>query len=305
MKIFLRFSFFTLLIFAITGTATAATKVELKSPEFVIPLNISAGDQATSAMLFGTNLIIAATVESTSNGFASAALYSYGIDGAKQWELLIPGESIAGPLTKDKLGNIYLLGSTVSALPTPVASPVISDQAVINPDNVQTEQPITPKNSLTNLIVWKISNSGQLIQSYQLPVDEVVIPKTINLAPTGLIIAAATAKKYLQVSMSIDGTFGKPALIKSPKSVDLSGEFKAGTNKLKFFISNKSINGIPSWKPKRPIPVLIQYSKFGSIKGANYFQGSAQFVLFQANTGVIVGCESTTGVGISIVKPLN
>ena len=305
MKNFRKFVILALSVLAITGTASAAIKVELKAPNFLIPLNISSGDQVSSAQLIGANLIIASTIESQTNGYASAMVYSYALDGTKQWELPIVGESISGPLVKDKSGNIYLLGASVPVAVSPSPTPVVSDPNIINPDNVQVETPVTPRNSLTNLNVWKISSTGQLIQSYSLPMNEVVNPMAIALTSSGLSITSYVGKKFIQVPMDFDGVFGSVNQIKSPKTKVLDSEFKSGTNKLKFLISSKSINGIPSWKPKRPIPVLIQYSKFGAIKGANYFQGIAQFVLFQGNIGVIVGSESTTGLGISIVKPLS
>jgi hypothetical protein len=284
--------------------ATAASKILIKTPDFTIPYNTGSADQVTSGLLFGTSLIVGSTIDNPSTGFSIPNLTSYSLEGNKQWELPLTIEGVSGPLAKDKSGNIYLLGATVNSDPAQPVTPGAIDPAVINPDNVQTEPVTTPNNSLTSLVVWKISNTGQLIQSFQLPIKEPVSPKSITSTATGFLITAMTPKKYIQVSMDFDGAFGSVTSIKTPKASDLIGEFKSGSNKLKFFISSKSIVGVLNWKPKKPTPVLIQYSKYGTVKAANYFQGSPVFLLYQANLGVIVGIESATGFGISIVKPL-
>ena len=54
-----------------------------------------------------------------------------------------------------------------------------SCKSTINPDNVNVDPVTTPNNSLTNLTVWLISSTGQLIQTYVAPMGEVLIPKSV------------------------------------------------------------------------------------------------------------------------------
>jgi hypothetical protein len=104
--------------------------------------------------------------------------------------------------------------------------------------------------------------------------------------------------------MDLSGVFGTPTYPKAPKAKDLAQDFKYGKEKLKFLPTAKALIGIPTWKPKKPTPVLIQYNKFGAKRAVASFQGVPLFVFYKSNTGVIVGSELTSGFGISIVKPL-
>ena len=74
--------------------------------------------------------------------------------------------------------------------------------------------------------------------------------------------------------------------------------------KLSYFISKSAILGIPSWKPKRALPVLIERSKLGAIKSANYFAEKVISTSYQRNLAFTLLSESTLGFGISIVRPL-
>lgn len=288
----------------IPTTAGAAIKVENKQPDFMVNLSGNIGDQVTSAQILGESLVIAATIDNPVNNFTTVNLSSYSFNGIKQWDLPINTEAISGPMSQDKIGNLYLLGATVStSIITPTPTPTLGSNT-INPDNIQTDPVTTPTNTLNNLIIWKISNSGQLLQTFQLPVGEAVSPKSITSSSTGLTIGASTSNRYFQVSLTNEGLFGPIKYVKQPKSLLLNQEFKSGTNKLRYFPATKSILGIPSWKPKKPAPVLVQYSKAGQIKAANNFQGTVLFIYFQPTIGVIVGSESVSGFGISIVKPL-
>ena len=295
--------FFAILIaFTLSESASAVVKINPKSPDFTLTLGGNIGDQVTSGLLFENSLILAATIDNPTTNSASAYVYSYLLDGTKQWELQIPNESVSGPLTKDSAGNIYILGATSTQ--QQIVNTTNPDPTVLNPDNIQTEPTFTPVNSLTNLTIWKISISGQLLQSFTLPVNEVVRPQSIAATASGFNIGANTATKYFQVTMSLDGSFGTIKYVKTPANPISIQEFKSGTNKLRFYIATKPIPGISSWRPKKPTPVLVQYSRLGQIRAANYFSGKVLFVLFQSNSGIYVVSESNSGFGVSIVKPL-
>jgi hypothetical protein len=294
--------FLFIFLLGLSNSAIAAIRVTPTSPNFTIPY-ISKGDQVAAGLLSGSSLIVTSTIENPASGISNAYIATYGLDGGKNWEVSIPIESVAGPVAKDNLGNIYVLGASVSTNDSSAPIPT-NDSSALNPDNVQTEPVVTPKNILTNLTVWKISNSGALQQTFVLPINEVVFPSSISTTANGFILAANTSKQYFQVPIDLTGTFGTITYPKQPKAKDLTQEIKLASGKLKFFISSKSIIGIPTWKPKKPIPVLIQYSKFGQIKVANYFQGTPNFIIFQPSAGAIIGTELTSGFGVTIVKPL-
>jgi hypothetical protein len=285
-----------------SSDAYGLTRVIPKSPDFIIPY-AGSGDEITSGVLNGSALLVSETIENQATGISNAEVSSYSLDGTKQWELVIPVESISSSLAIDSQNNIFLLGAAVSSV-NQISPPPIITQPLLNPDNVKTDPVISPTNSLTNLVVWKISSAGQLLQTYTAPINEVVSPKTITTSAAEFTISASTSKKYFTVDLDSTGAFGTINYSKAPAELEISKIFKSGTNKLNFFISHKSIIGIPSWKPKKPTPVLVEYSKIRAIKMANSFQGNPIFALFRQSIGVVVGCELTSGFGISIVKPL-
>ena len=288
--------------FLICEPAFAVVKIVAKRPDFTVKYENS-GDQVSGGLLIGNSLLLSSTIENPSSGLASAQLSSYGLDGTKEWDLPIKTESVAGPMTRDTTGNIYLLGAiSTSSQPTQQSA---SQPVTINPDNVQIDPVITPTNTLNTLSIWKISNTGNLLQTYPLPMTEGVIPDSISYSNSGILVGAFLSKKYFQVSMDENGGFSSPIYLKAPRNIDLAQDFKYGKEKLKFLPTAKSLIGIPTWKPKKPTPVLIQYSKLGSKRAVNSFEGTPLFVFYKSSIGVIVGSESPLGFGISIVKPLN
>ena len=294
--------FAVLIVFTFSENALAAVKINPKSPDFALTLGGNVGDQVTSGLLLENSLILTATIDNPTSNSASAYFYSYLPDGTKQWELQIPTESVSGPITKDAAGNIYILGATSTQ--QQIVTAANPDPTVLNPDNIQTDPTFTPTNSLNNLTIWKISISGQLLQTFTLPINEAVRPLSITASTSGLNIGASTATKYFQFTMSSEGSFGAIRFVKAPAAPNSIQEFKSGTNKLRFYVAIKSIPGIPSWRPKKPTPVLVQYSRLGQIKAANYFSGKVLFLLFQPNSGIFVVSETNSGFGVSIVKPL-
>jgi hypothetical protein len=290
-----------LLFLLVAEPAFAVVKVEQKNPDFTINY-VNPGDQVNSGLLVGSSLLVFSTIENPTLNGANAVLTSYGLDGSKQWELPVTGESVAGAIARDSLGNIYLLGATMTPQTQLPPSP---QTATINPDNVQIDPVTKPTNTLSSIAIWKISSTGALIQFFTLPMNEAVIPNSISYSTAGFLIGASTAKKYFQVTMNESGIFGTPTYLKPPKALDLSQDLKYGSTKLKFLTSAKSLIGIPSWKPKKPTPVLIQYTKFGNKRAVNSFQGNPVFIFNKSGIGVIVGSELANGFGISIVKPLN
>ena len=294
--------FVVLIAFTFHESASAVVKINPKSADFTLTLGGNPGDQVTSGLLLENSLILAVTMDNPTNNSASSYVYSYLPDGTKQWELPIPIESVSGPITKDSAGNIYLLGVTPNQQQT--VSPLNPDPTVLNPDNIQTDPTFTPTNALNILTVWKISISGQLLQTFTLPINEVVRPLSISTSATGINIGASTATKYFRVTMSLEGSFGAIRYLKAPSTSISIQEFKSGTNKFRFYIATKPIPGISSWRPKKPTPVLVQYSRLGQVRAANYFSGKVLFVLFQSNSGIFVVSETNSGFGVSIVKPL-
>jgi hypothetical protein len=291
------FQFITNSAFAVQSV----TKVSPVSQSFTINLSGGPGDEVSSFVVSGNSLVIAGTTENSKAGITTGYVASYKSDGTKEWELPIGIESVATTITKDKLGNIYAVGASVSA--PPPAQPKLPDPSTINPDNVNVDPVTTPTNSLTNLTTWEISSTGALMQTYSSPFGEVFYPSAAVYSTQGITISGSTSTKNFSVTMGSNGTFGviTHPKIQNPPAVQI---FSYGTNQLHYFLSKGPIFGIPSWKPKKTYSVLIEYSKLGSKKIADYFPDSVVCVGFDAKIGFIALTNSASGYGFSIVKPL-
>ena len=299
---FLKLSILVTFFITSTAHAVAPIKVMPKKLDFQINLSGSSGDQLNQVLTTSSAIVIAGTIESTTSGVSAAYLASYNTLGDKRWEFKADTESVGSLLIKASDGYLYLIGSTV-VTDTGIAIS-LPDTATLNPDNVQVQQVFTPRGALKNISIWKVSQTGQLISNSQANLGDVVLPTQVESKNNMLQISGLLGSGKFQIATDLNGNFGEMKSIKTLNDVGLDQIVVKKTGKLKFLISSKPIPGIPSWKPKHPIPILLQYSKLGTLKAANYFQGSGISASYQTNIGFVVLTESSLGYGISIVKPL-
>lgn len=300
MKFLKLFLVFSLLL---SNEASAAPiKVTQVKPSFYIPTSTT-GDQINNLVTTPISIVVGGTFESTTAGVTTGYLAAFDWQGVKQWEFNPLIESIGSDLSRDNSGNLYLYGAAISEETT--TSTISSDTATLNPDNVQVDPTYAPKNELRNLVIWKVSSSGQLLAKYSQGFPNAFFPKRISFDGKNFLLTGYSNEKYFEIKMDSEGNFGKPIYPKENLVPAKPQEYKFGTNKLIYTISRSPIPGIPSWKPKRPISVLITKSKGGMIKSANYFAEKEISTAYQRNMAFVFLSESTLGFGISIVRPLS
>jgi len=288
-------------LFLSNPASAAPIKITQIKPSFYIPVS-TPGDQINNLITSPISIFLGGTMESTTSGTTKAYLGAFDWNGVKQWEFFAPVESMGSDIGKDNLGNLYLFGLSVSNETSSVS--ISPDTATLNPDNVQIESTYSPNNELKILSVWKISSSGQLAGVFTQTFPRAVFTKNIRFDGKVFILSGYQETKYFELNMGLDGTLGKITYPKEIRETDKPLDMKFGTNKLSYFISKSAILGIPSWKPKRALPVLIERSKFGAIKNANYFAEKVISTAYQRNLAFTLLSESTLGFGISIVRPL-
>ena len=111
---------------------------------------------------------------------------------------------------------------------------------------------------------------------------------TLGFKVIGNLLNEGETKQF-QIDLDSAGVFtnlaeGKPKVSKAPAIATI----KAGTNNLKSFISKTTIIGIPSWRAKKPTPVLVKYTKNGKALAANSFSGKVLKVMWQSGVGAVV-----------------
>ena len=310
-----RFAIALISLFLITPTASAAVKVVASRSPIIAISPVGSGDQIFDIATNSSGVAIVGTVENGaldltpsptlggSDGFISL------VDKSKVrlWDLRLgtSNDDIATAIASDKIGNFWVVGSTSKALEPSVVNS--ADPTIINLDNVLVDPAIVPTNSLTRLMAWKVSPSGQLLGSYFYDTDGVIVPTQISLNTTGFKVIGNLTKNAVtnkfQLSLDFMGAFTnltdlKLKTIKAPPIATI----KAGTNNLKSFISKTTIIDIPSWRAKSPTPVLVKYTKNGKALAANSFSGKVSKVLWQSGIGAAVLVESKDELEVHILS---
>jgi len=288
---------------AISPAASAAIKVLLSKPAIVAVSPAGSGDQISDIALDSNSLAIVGTVENGltdivtsptlggSDGFISA------FDKARNllWNLRLGSASddIATAITKDRDGSFWVVGATSKPIEI---TPVVTDDSTVNLDSVSAEGAVTPQNALNRLVLWKVGSTGEISQTFFSDVTGLIAPSAITLSGASLkIIGSFTQEQKTEqfsISASFDGVFSELKLgkIVTPKPQAIE-TIKAGPNKITSFISKTTIIDVPSWRAKKPTPVIVKYTNKGKALAANSLPGKVKKVLWQSNIGAAVLVE--------------
>lgn len=286
---------FALLVLS-TYSANAApvskvVKVVAAKPIATVTLSGAAGDQFFGATTSPGSIVYVGTVESgttTALGLSDGYVSAISPTGSRQWELRLGTalDDIATAILRDKTGNYWVLGATSQPTPAVAIAPV---QPSINPDSATVETTTAPV-TFNRVLLWKLSASGALLATYQYDSSQELYPKTLTLGATALTITGDLADgSSFSLQSDFNGEFtGFATLTSKPAVAPPITITKAGTYTYKSFISKGTIIGIPSWKPKTPTPVIVEYNKANTLKAAFSLKGNVTNRIWQAGIGLIV-----------------
>tara|TARA_B110000503_G_scaffold140676_1_gene232189 strand:+ start:93 stop:1055 length:963 start_codon:yes stop_codon:yes gene_type:complete len=283
-----------------TPAVAAAVKVLPSKPAITAISPLGSGDQISDFTVNPKLIAVVGTVETGMTDLVTAPTLG-GSDGFitaldKErnllWNLRLGSSSddIATAIAKDKAGFFWVTGATSRSLETSTA---VLESSAINLDSISVDTVVTPKNTLTRLVLWKIGITGQLSQTYFYDVNGLVAPSTIALSGESLKITGNLSEEsgtqQFTISADLDGNFselklGKISKIK-PKAIET---IKARKNKITSFISRTTIIDIPSWRAKKPTPVIVKFSKNRKALAANSLPGKVKKVLWQSGVGTVV-----------------
>lgn len=287
----------------ISPNASAAIKVLPSKPAINAVSPTGSGDQISDLALNSNLLAVVGTVESGLVDFVTSPTLG-GSDGFIStfdksrkliWNLRLGSASddIATAITKDREGFFWVVGST--SRPTDTATAAI-DSSAVNLDLVSVEKPITPKNTLNRLVLWKIGSNGEVAQTFFSDVNGLIAPAAITLSGASLkVVGRITEQERTQqfsISASLAGVFSELIIgkILTPKPPAIE-RIKAGRNRITSFISKTTIVDIPSWRAKKPTPVIVKYTNKGKALAANSLPGKVKKVLWQSGIGAAVLVE--------------
>jgi hypothetical protein len=190
--------------------ASAAPKlVPVKKIEIV-----ASAQNAEGMVMSGKNLITFSHAVANNLNIVVSAV---DINGISQWTRTIDSGSdqIATVATVDSMGNVWLGGSS---------APVISSDSptvvtgVENPDGVIQEQLPKIRPDMTQLTLWKISPSGELLATYISPQETPGLINAISANSSGVSILGQLGNRPFLLSASTLGVFGKLIFLGSEKT---------------------------------------------------------------------------------------
>ena len=162
---------------------SAPKKITVKPMQLLT--TIGTPDEVSGAVVSGKSIIV----------FGTKALKAYAraidMTGKELWNLSLDqsAASIATAAAVDSAGDIWIAGATPLALglvtPTPTATPINPDSAVIPPStNVGNLQAVT---------IWKVSSTGTVLFTNTLPTSFVLFPTAISVDKNGASVVGIVA----------------------------------------------------------------------------------------------------------------
>lgn len=202
-----------LLILSFTILATPA----VAAPK-VIPTGLgsifSAPEGSESLAISGKNSIFFRNVDNANSDIEVIALDQ----GQNQvWSRLIDSgvDELAMAMAVDPLGNIWVSGAISSPL---AMESVTAIEGIDNPDNVSLESSSGLRPDMTNIGLWKISSTGELLATYQLAVPAIPVINSISITHSALSIVGAIDSKPFLLNSTTSGSFGKVNYLATAKS---------------------------------------------------------------------------------------
>jgi len=162
---------------------SAPKKITVKPMQLLT--TIGTPDEVSGAVVSGKSIIVFGT--KASKAYARAI----DVTGKELWNSSLDqsAASIATAAAVDSAGDIWIAGATPLALglvtPTPTATPINPDSAVIPPStNVGNLQAVT---------IWKISPTGTVLFTNTLPTSFVLFPTAISVDKNGASVVGIVA----------------------------------------------------------------------------------------------------------------
>ena len=162
---------------------SAPKKITVKPMQLLT--TIGTPDEVSGAVVSGKSIIVFGTKASKANARA------IDVTGKELWNLSLDqsAASIATAAAVDSAGDIWIAGATPLALglvtPTPTATPINPDSAVIPPS--------TNVGNLQAVAIWKISPTGTVLFTNTLPTSFVLFPTAISVDKNGASVVGIVA----------------------------------------------------------------------------------------------------------------
>jgi hypothetical protein len=297
-------NFLTALAFLLLITisnANAATKSILVTPLATsFALSLSGGDQLSDVLTNSSGTFLIGTIETSTStlvtspaigGSSDGFISSFSYTGQQLWSLRLgsPLDDVATAGYIDSLGNIWVAGAT--AIPTPQVAPTPLAPNTVNPSQIQVAPVTPPTSGLKRLVVWEISQSGSLLNTYTADSTDVLLPSAITLNLKKITVSGVSNSSSANSFESTVSPIGL-SQIKLSKQKTLPSKavtiIKSSIYSWQSFATTKPIPGISGFKPKGLTSVLIKSSLKGGISELFTFSGKLVTLKYQPGFGLVL-----------------
>ena len=297
-------NFLTALAFLLLITisnANAATKSILVTPLATsFALSLSGGDQLSDVLTNSSGTFLIGTIETSTStlvtspaigGSSDGFISSFSYTGQQLWSLRLgtPLDDVATAGYIDSLGNIWVAGAT--AIPTPQVAPTPLAPNTVNPSQIQVAPATPPTSGLKRLVVWEISQSGSLLNTYTADSTDVLLPSAITLNLKKITVSGVSNSSSANSFESTVSPIGL-SQIKLSKQKTLPSKavtiIKSSIYSWQSFATTKPIPGISGFKPKGLTSVLIKSSLKGGISELFTFSGKLVSLKYQPGFGLVL-----------------
>ena len=184
------------------------------------------------------------------------------LTGTNVWQRTIDSgaDELATALTSDSQGNIWLAGAAAPLLAVETPTPTVG---IDNPDGVTSDNASTLRNDMTQLALWKISPTGELLGTYLSPQISIPVVASLAINSTGISIIGDLEGKPFFATASTQGVFGKQISIGTEKTI-LNSVIRNSDGSSSLFGSSAETLGGKKLAGKRD-GVLVKISKSGAI----------------------------------------
>ncbi len=207
----------------------------------------------------GSSIVTISTVDSTTSDIALSAI---DISGAALWNTVVDsgGDEIAMVSARDNAGNLWIAG--FSATPAPQES-ATSTSVAENPDSVVVEPTQDSRNDLNRLTIWKVSSTGELLETFNSTENLPGLINAISVTSSGSSLVGQYNQRSFIQNVSPSGAFGKILYIGTPKTTLNSVVRNSDGSASAFGFSTETLGG--KRLAAKQDGVLIKVSKSGAL----------------------------------------
>jgi hypothetical protein len=237
-----------------TPAEAAQKRIAVKKIE-----KIAATSGAELLVANGSSIVTISNVDSTTSDIALSAI---DISGAALWNTVVDsgGDEIAMASARDNAGNLWIAG--FSATPAPQES-ATSTSVAENPDSVVVEPTQDSRNDLNRLTIWKVSSSGELLETFNSPENLPGLINAISVTSSGASLLGQYNQRSFIQNVSPSGAFGKVLYIGTPKTTLNSVVRNSDGSASAFGFSTETLGG--KRLAAKQDGVLIKVSKSGAL----------------------------------------